>query len=264
MNSKRRSPRRRTTAVSALTGFALGVLLVASSTRSAASEQRTFASPGEASRALFVAVRNRDEEAIRGILGAMPTAAEKRDEEPLEREQFAKKYQEMHRLVRERDGHTMLYVGAENWPFPVPLVAQGNAWRFDAAAGEKEILFRRIGENELTAIEICRALAAGAHHGQAHQDDDFLDKLLTDASRRDATPPYRGYRFRVLNNGTKDFAAIAYPAAYRSSGVMTFIVGRQAVVYGKDLGNNSTDVANSMKGYRPDKSWKKEFDSEGR
>ena len=183
-------------------------------------------------------------EAIRTILGTLQPSTQARDEEGLE-----------------RDGHTVLYVGAENWPFPVPLVAQGNAWRFDTAAGEQAILFRRIGENERTAIEICRELAAAARHSQAHQDDDFLGKLLADASHAGATPAqYRGYRFRVLNPGSKNFAAIAYPAAYRSSGVVTFIVGREGVVHAKDLGSSSAEAANAMTGYRSDRSWTREPD----
>src|SRR5579864_7353338 len=69
-------------------------------------------------------------------------------EDKLEREQFSQKYQEMHRLVREADGNTVLYIGAENWPFPIPLVSTNGAWHFDSDAGKSEILFRTIGENE--------------------------------------------------------------------------------------------------------------------
>ena len=65
-----------------------------------------------------------------------------------ERERFTRKYQEMHRLVREPDATTVLYIGAENWPFPIPLVSTDGAWSFDAKAGMEEVLFRRIGENE--------------------------------------------------------------------------------------------------------------------
>jgi hypothetical protein len=241
-----------------LTALAVLALVVAPLTRAETSSQLTFASPEAASRALFVAAKSHDEQALEQILGATPSPAEKRDEERLEREQFAKKYEEMHRLAHHRNGQTVLYIGAENWPFPIPLVSQNSTWRFDAATGEKEILFRRIGENELAAIEICRSLTTAAHDTQAHQDDELLSTLLAN-EQHDGTPTvYRGYHFRVLNRGRGDFAVIAYPAAYRSSGVMTFIVGRRTAVYAKDLGTNTTQLANEMKGYHSDKSWKKE------
>jgi hypothetical protein len=222
------------------------------------SSQTTFPSAEAASHALFVAVKNHDEAAIGQILGTPQTPAERRDEERLEHEQFAKKYQEMHRLARERKGQMVLYVGAENWPFPIPLVSQNNAWRFDFAAGEKEIMFRRIGENELTAIEVCRALATAAQDPKAHEDDDLLAKLLTDAQREGTSTPYRGYHFRVLNRHGGDFAVVAYPSVYRSSGVMTFVAGQHAAVYAKDLGNNTTELAKAISGFHPDKSWRAE------
>lgn len=234
------------------------VLLVAPAAPAEIPSQTTFASADAASRALYDAVKKHDEESIGQILGATQSLAEKRDEERLEREQFAQKYAEMHRLGRERNGRMMLYVGAENWPFPIPLVSHNGAWRFDAAAGEQEILFRRIGENELTAIGICGDLAKAAQNSQAHQDDDLLSTLLVDAENGGTPTLYRGYRFRVLNRGSADFAVIAYPEAYRSSGVMTFIVSRRAVVYAKDLGAATKEVANAMTGYHLDRSWKKE------
>jgi hypothetical protein len=248
---------RTTIAVVMLSTFAL-LVAPATQAQAQASAQTTFASAEAASRALFGALQNHDEEAIGRILGETQSKQEKRDEERLEREQFAKKYEEMHRLGRARNGRMVLYVGAENWPFPFPLISQNNTWRFDAIAGEKEILFRRIGENELTAIDICRALAKAAPHPQAHQDDDLLGTLLVDAERGGTPSLYRGYRFRVLNRGRKDFVVVAYPEAYRSSGVMTFIVGQHAVVYAKDLGTNTTELANAMTGYRSDRSWKEE------
>jgi len=239
-----------------LTALAAATLLFAAPALAApASSQTTFPSAEAASHALFVAVKDHDESAIGQILGVTQTAAERRDEERLEHEQFAKKYEEMHRLARARKAQMVLYIGAENWPFPVPLVSQNNTWRFDLAAGEKEILFRRIGENELTAIEVCRALATAAQDPKAHQDDELLEKIRTDA-QRDGTPTlYRGYLFRVLHQHGGDFAVVAYPSVYRSSGVMTFVAGQQGAVYAKDLGTNTNKLARAMPGYHPDKSW---------
>src|SRR5947207_4697564 len=123
------------------------------------SEPKTFSSPAEASNALFQAVKNADEQALEAILeaGKEVTSSSDEVEDKLERERFSQKYQQMHRLVREPDGTTVLYVGAENWPFPIPLVSSRGRWRFDADAGWREITYRRIGANEETAIEVSRA-----------------------------------------------------------------------------------------------------------
>lgn len=234
------------------------MLVIAPPALAQAPSQTTFPSAEAASRALFMAVKNHDEAAIVQILGAPQTPEERRDEERLEHEQFARKYEQMHRLARERKGQMMLYIGAENWPFPVPLVSQNNTWRFDFAAGEQEIMFRRIGENELTAIEVCRSLATAAQNPKAHADDALLGKLLADAGS-DTTPTlFHGYHFRVLNRHGSDFTVVAYPSVYRSSGVMTFIAGQHATVYAKDLGTDTTELAKEIKGYHPDKSWRKE------
>src|SRR5580700_2670432 len=118
---------------------------------------KTFSSPGEASNALFQAVQNSDEETLERILGAGKEVTSSSDEieDKLERERFSQKFQEMHRLVREPDGTTVLYIGAENWPFPIPLVSKTQtktaAWYFDSDSGTLEILFRTVGENETTA-----------------------------------------------------------------------------------------------------------------
>jgi hypothetical protein len=241
-----------------LTALTVAMVLVAGTALAAVPSQTTFPSAEAASHALFVAVKNHDEAAIGQILGATQTPAERRDEERLEHEQFAQKYEEMHRLAHARKGRMMLFVGAENWPFPIPLVSQNDAWRFDFAAGEKEIMFRRIGENELTAIEVCRSLATAAQDPKAHEDDELLAKLLADA-HSDAVPTvFRGYHFRVLNRHGSDFTVVAYPSAYRSSGVMTFVAGQHVAVYSKDLGANTTKLAKAITGYHPDKSWREE------
>src|SRR5437588_2881812 len=139
------------------------------------SEPKTFSSPGEASNALFQAVKNEDEQALEAILGAGKEVTSSSDEveDKLEREHFSQKYQEMHRLVREADGSTVLYIGAENWPFPIPLVSRDGAWSFDSDAGTQEIKFRRIGENEATAIQVCEefAMAKNAADAKAASED---------------------------------------------------------------------------------------------
>src|ERR1700720_410840 len=121
------------------------------------SAQPTFQSTGEASQSLFQAVQGDNEEAIANILEGPTELTSSRDagQDKLDREMFVQKYQEMHRLRRDADGSVTLYIGAENWPFPIPLVEKNGVWHFDPEAGAKEVIFRRIGDNEFTAIATC-------------------------------------------------------------------------------------------------------------
>jgi len=225
---------------------------------------------------------------------------------------FAKKYQEMHRLVKEPDGSTTLYIGAENWPAPIPLVNKGNLWYFDTEAGKKEILFRRIGRNEMSTVRVCQELVAAQKEYYSMQHNEYAQQIFSDESQHnglywktaDGEPqspigplvasalaegyvkgqagpptPYRGYLYHVLKrqgkhapggsksyiiNGkmTEGFAFVAYPAEYRSSGVMTFIVNADGVVYQKDLGKNTEVLGKAMKEYNLDSSWQKAEESQ--
>src|ERR1700686_1944903 len=144
--------------------FLLSLLLAVGFAKSSFAQEaqpKTFASAGGAANALFEATQKQDEQALEAILraGKEVTSSSDEVEDKLEREQFTKKYQEMHRLVQEPDGSTVLYVGAENWPFPIPLASKNGEWYFDSDQGKQEILFRRIGENETTAIEVCEEFA---------------------------------------------------------------------------------------------------------
>jgi len=223
--------------------------------------QRTFHSAEEASHALFVAVEADATGAVTQILGQNNelTSSSDVDQDKAERAQFVRKYREMHRLAREHNGEVVLYIGAENWPFPIPLVSHNGVWQFDADAGEKEVLYRRIGENELTAIQACHALIATLKKPQAHADaDNPVAALAAAATKADNKPvPYQGYDFRTLpSSGSSTPAVVAYPTEYGSSGVMTFIVGDDGVVYEKDLGPHTTKVATAMGAYRKDPTWK--------
>jgi hypothetical protein len=108
------------------------------------SQPKSFASASQAAQALYDGVRNNDDTAVQAIIGAGPQVRSSGEEaiDKLEREQFAQKYQVMHRLVREPDGYTVLYIGAENWPFPIPLIENNSKWRFDPDAGAGEIAAR--------------------------------------------------------------------------------------------------------------------------
>jgi hypothetical protein len=220
--------------------------------------QTTFPSPDAASRALVAAIQTHDERAVTEILGAGAELVTSGDEaeDALERERFVQKYQEMHRLVHELGGVTALYIGAENWPFPIPLVSRGGVWRFDPDGGANEIRYRRIGENEVTAIGICHALvAAETHPGTDAEADGFVKTVLPNVQHVNTVVPFHGYDFRILSKSDGGFAAIAYPAEYRSSGVESFIVNQDDVVYEKDLGRKTGAVARAIKAYQSGPTW---------
>jgi len=224
----------------------------------AASSQTTFESPDDASRALASAVRDHDERAVMEILGGGSELISSDDkvEDTLDRERFAQKYQQMHRFVRESGGITILYIGAENWPFPVPLVSRNGVWRFEAKVGSEEIRFRRIGENEVTAIGMCATLVmAETQPGTDSEADRLVKTLLPQVEGASKPILFRGYYFRILSTSAGGFAAVAYPAMYRSSGVMTFIATQNDGVAEKDLGPDTTHIAATMTRYRADATW---------
>jgi len=271
--------------------------------------QRTFSSPEDAGSALFMAIQSNDEKAMLDILGrdGKQIVSSGDDAEDTEtRAKFVQKYQQLHRLVKEPDGTTTLYIGAENWPTPIPLVNKGSSWYFDTDAAKQEILFRRIGRNEMSTIRVCQELVAAQKEYYASQHNEYAQKILSDdgqhnglywkaadgepkspigplvaaavagsnAETQNAPIPFRGYFYHCLTrqgkngpggaknyivNGkmTEGFAFVAYPAEYRSSGVMTFVVNQDGMVYEKDLGKKTGARARSMKEYNPDSTWKK-------
>jgi Protein of unknown function (DUF2950) len=261
--------------MAAMAAFALLVLACAQSSFAQESQPRTFPSPAEAAQALFQAVQNEDEQAVEAIVGAGKEVTLSSDEveDKLEHEQFCKKYQEMHRLVREPDGSTVLYIGAENWPFPIPLVSKDGAWYFDSESGTQEIKFRRIGENEATAIAVCEEFAMGKNESDAKAASEdpitqFAESLFS-ASAANAgnkgSDPFHGYYFRIVTGDSASGASgrgkkkggltlVAYPVVYQSSGVKTFVVTQKGVVFEKDLGPGTTTVAPQMKA-RTGSSW---------
>jgi hypothetical protein len=233
--------------------------------------QPTFQSTTEATQALFQAVQSNNEEAIAKILGGSTDLTSSRDEaqDKADRELFVQKYQEMHRVGREPDGSVTLYIGAENWPFPIPLVAKDGAWRFDPDAGAQEVIFRRIGDNELTAIATCHEFIAAERRYRtdpktADPADTSVASLIAKAASGSTggdTVKSHGYQFRASPTSgtggqrTSGFVLIAYPAEYRSSGVMTFIVTANDIVYEKDLGANTSALASAMAAFHKDATW---------
>lgn len=269
--------------------------------------QATFSSAEQAADALVAAARAGDTTRLLALLG--PTARELISsgdsiEDKRDREQFVRKYEEMHRLAKEPDSTTTLYIGAENWPLPIPLVERSGAWRFDTDAGKQEILFRRVGRNELAAIRACHALVeaqaayyatsareaggvshyasrfssdSGTHDGlywHSDQQRSPIGPLLAAATGSAGAIPFHGYLFRLLTaqgphapGGTKSYlvngaltlgyAFVAYPAQYRSSGAMTFLVGQDGIVYQRNLGPNTTALAKALTAYDPDSTWQR-------
>jgi Protein of unknown function (DUF2950) len=217
----------------------------------------------------------------------------------------------MNRLVEEPDGTVRLYIGAENWPLPIPLVKRNDRWYFDTGAGKEEILLRQIGRNELAAMRICKELVDAQKEYYAEPLDgevkQFAQKFVSDEEKHDglywnpergeaespigphlahagvdkdtveSTPgikPFYGYYFQILTKqgehapaGAKDyiidgkmtrgFAFLAYPAQYAASGVMSFIVDQDGIVYQKDLGPNTVELVKTLREYNPDETWTK-------
>jgi hypothetical protein len=211
-------------------------------------QPKTFASAIDAVQALYAAVKSDDESAVRAILGGGPELINSgaSDEEKLNRQRFVQCYDEMHRLVREPDGTTVLHVGVQNWPFPVPLVAKQGKWQFDADAGAQELAARQIGENEISAIRVCQRFVnssdaeADSVAGPIREFSDQLAGAKADGPSNNG--PFRGYYFRVVANDKSGSAMVAYPAEYRLSGIMTFIVTPNGAVYEKDLGKKTAKI----------------------
>ena len=277
-----------------------------------AQEHRVFRSPEDAARTLNDAVARGSVDEVVAIFGpdgrvlfdsSDPAAAQRN------RSVFTVAFAEGWRLVDD-EARKWLVIGNEGWPFPVPLVEEANGWRFDTAAGKEEILARRIGRNELTAIRVARAYvaaqrryASSGHDGKraglyartfrsdpGRQNGLYwvaargeprspLGDLLSEAAveRGAASParspsPFYGYHFRILEaqgkaapGGAMDyivggemargFALIAWPAQYDVTGIMTFVVGSDGIVYERDLGRDTVALARRITRYDPGESW---------
>ena len=281
----------------------------------ASAKQKSFASAEEAVKAGIAAAKSDDNKALLAILGDDAKdliSSGDAVSDKANRERFLKAYDEKHQLVKEGDNY-ILTVGKEDWPYPIPVVKKGNGWVFDTAQGKEEILNRRIGENELSTIQVLLAIVdAQREYASKDRDGDgvlaYAQKFRSDPGKRNglyweakageeesplgplaaearvegytaasagAKPlPYHGYYFKILTAQGKNapggaysflvkdkmiggFAVIAAPAQYGNSGVMTFLVNHDGVVFEKDLGKNTLELAKKMTSFDPDKSWKK-------
>jgi hypothetical protein len=277
---------------------------------------RSFATPEEAARALTDAARSKNVDALVAIVGPGSSSwlfsgdmvADANDWK-----KFVDAYDQKSGFERKDESHAVLVVGADDWPFPAPVVKHGSHWAFDAKAGREEILNRRIGRNELDAMQTMLAIVdaqreyaatdadgngyadyakrfsstPGKKDGlywpaKAGQPESPLGPLVAVAARegylkgKEAPAPqaYHGYRFRILTSQGPDapggaydyivgnkllggFAVVAYPASYGVSGVTTFLVNHEGVVFEKDLGASTPSLAASMTRFNPDSTWRK-------
>jgi DUF2950 family protein len=279
-------------------------------------DQKTFASPAEAIHALVKAAEDGNQDEMLAVLGddgkdLVYSGDPVQDKTGMEK--FVKSYKTKHAIVTEDDKTRILQVGPNDWPMPIPIVNDGGKWRFDTAAGKEELLYRRIGRNELGAIAACRGYIDAQKDYAAEGHDGlpagiYAQRLMSSSGKQDGlywetaegeptspagpflaeaggqgyegeglggkSQPYHGYLYRILKaqgaaakGGAKNYLSdgnlsggvglVAYPAEYKVSGVMTFIINQDGVVYEKDLGEKTAEIAKAMTEYNPDSTWHK-------
>ncbi|MEG6508632.1 DUF2950 domain-containing protein [Methyloligella sp. 2.7D] len=275
--------------------------------------QEKFDSPEAAADALVSAAKQADRKAVLDILGPDGRDVVQSGDKVADRnarDAFIAGYEKKHSMHYEGDDTSILIIGEDSWPFPIPIVKKDGEWEFDSAAGLDEILLRRIGRNELSAIQASLAYVA-AQNDYAALDIDGkapppyaqflmsapgkkdglywatkdgetpspLGALFADASAEgyefgEEPKPYHGYYYCILTSQGPDaeggaydyvvdgrmiggFALLAYPAAYGNSGIMTFMVNHDGVVFQKDLGEDTDALADKIESFDPDTSWTK-------
>jgi hypothetical protein len=300
-----------------LMGLMIGGLGASRTTFAQEPGQKTFSSPTAAADALAAAAKKHDKQEMLAILGHSGEELISSGDRVADKENndhFVEKYHEMHRFVTSSSGRVFLYIGAENWPLSIPLKKSGTKWFFDTAFGKQEVLYRRIGSNELNVIKVCHEIVDGEREYYAALHDgssvhQYAQKFRSAAGKQDGlywpvkldeqpeSPlgplvaeaasegyrhhshhaagqprPFHGYVYRLLtrqgaaaHGGAQDyivdgkmtggFALVAYPARYRDSGVMTFVVNQDGQIYQKDLGPRTAQIASEMMEYNPDSTW---------
>lgn len=291
----------------------LGVFSIAaqqSKQQSAQSAQKAFDTPEQAAQALIAAAEAYNVPALMEILGpdARDLVASGGPVEDKSRgAAFASSAREKRSVTLDpkNQGRATLVVGNDDWPLPIPIVKRNGKWYYDTKSGRQEILFRRIGENELDAIRICRGFVE-AQQEYALERHEYAQRIISTAGKRDglawqnvdgswsgpvgeaiakaleqgyalSQPPFHGYYFKVLTGqgpaaplGQMDFvvngvmiggfALAAAPAQYKVTGVQSFIVSHDGIVYQKDVGADTLAVFKNMERFNPDKTWHPTFD----
>ena len=299
----------------ALVSLTIATLLCAAA--SVASAQEAFKTPDEAASALVSAAKANDMKALTTVLGpdgdAIVSSGDK-VADATARQKFVAAYQAKHQISMDGDNKAIMVIGEQDYPLPIPIVRKDGMWRFDTAAGREEILARRIGRNELDAIQSCLAYV-DAQNDYASKDrtgagvNTYAQRIVSHPGKKDGLywptspgeepsplgqlvaeataqgydvgggrAPFHGYYFKVLTKqgaaapgGELEyivhgkmiggFALVAYPAEYRNSGVMTFIVSYSGTVFQKDLGPNTAKLAQRMTSFNPNKTWQKVTDT---
>jgi hypothetical protein len=293
-----------------------GLFLASSATLAESAAQQVFSSPSAAAAALVAAAKSDDLNALRSILGPEVNEVVSSGDPVADnnaRDNLVAKYNEMRRLAYDDLGRVILYLGADNWPLTIPIVKKDQGWIFDTKAGKQELLYRRIGQNELYTIGVLRDLAIEQREYASQIREEggvkqFAQKIRSDPGKHDglywptapgepespigpqiaqattegykpessAQIPFHGYYYRVLTRqgrnapgGAKDylvdgkmirgFAFLAYPAAYRSSGVMMFMINQDGIIVQKDLGPETAKLASQIKEFNPDRTWDQEI-----
>jgi hypothetical protein len=302
--------------ISCLLGLAVQAAPPTKTDAAAASQpkQKEFDSPKQAADALIQVAANFDVAAAKEVLGPDSDDIVSSEDPVMDKNRalaFATKAKEKSSIeIDKKDpNRAILLVGNDDFPLPIPIVKQKGKWLFDTKVGRQEILNRRVGANELNAIEICRGFDDAQHEYAQEKHDDskvnqYAQRIISSPGKHDGLAwqnadgtwggpvgeevakaleqgysnpgqpqPYHGYDFKVLKGqgpaapmGEMDFvvggamiggfALAAAPAEYRVTGVMTFIVGPDGVVYEKDLGPDTLKIFQSMDRYNPDKTWK--------
>jgi Protein of unknown function (DUF2950) len=302
---------RHTLWLSLLASLATATFLVA--TVPFAVAQETYKTPEDAAAALLAAAKSGDKQDALKVFGPDGEGIISSGDpvnDANQRNKFVEAYDAKHQIETKDDNNATLIIGEKDWPFPVPLVKKDNGWRFDTEAGLQEILFRRIGHNELDTIQsllayvdaqndyaqITRASTGTAAYAlriisepgkkdglywptQPGEEPSPLGDLIAGATSQGykvggGRAPYHGYYYKILtrqgpaaHGGAYDyvvrgnmiggFALVTYPAAYRNSGVMTFLVNQDGTVFEKDLGQHTDKLAKEMTSFNPDNTWKK-------
>lgn len=271
---------------------------------------KAFPTPEAAAEALVAAAEQFNVPALREILGSEGEDIIASKDTVQDRNNaiaFAKEARTHMRLERDSTGKVVTVdVGDDDWPMPMPIVADGDQWRFDAAAGRDEILRRRVGRNELDAIQICRGyVEAQRQYALVKHDkaivNQYAQRIISSPGKQDGLAwqtkdgkwggpvskgiaeavadgytvkpaPFHGYLFKVLKGqgpaapmGEMDFvvegamiggfALVAAPADYAVSGIQTFIVSHNGIVYEKDFGDDTQKAFDAMERYNPDSTW---------
>ena len=309
----------------ALSGFALTIISAfaekseTSPSAATTAQQKQFATAKEAADSLIAAAESFDVAALKEILGPEGDDLIASSDPVMDKNRamaFAAKAKEKNAIEKDKGNpnRAILSIGNDDFPVPIPIDKQHGKWVFNTKVGHEEVINRRVGENELDAIAICRGFVDAQHEYAMDKHDgskvnQYAQRIISSEGKQDGLAwkkadgtwdgpvgeavaraieqgyskqgqPYHGYFFKVLKGQGPDapmgemdfvikgamiggFALAAAPADYRVTGVKTFIVGPDGIVYEKDMGKDTLTAFQAMDKFNPDKSWKETEDDWG-